>query len=92
MTVVCEPCQASRPVGESQTPTLKDIQRYLRSIGAVFIGHGKGDHEKWKLRDGTVVILNAARRHRKEVDFASLKALAEALGLNITQLAKAISG
>ena len=79
------------PVAEFPTPSLNSVRRYLRSIGAVQLPGGKGDHEKWRLSDGTVIILNAAKRNRKDLDFGSLKSIAKALGKDIAEMTEAIN-
>ena len=71
---------------EFPQPSLNDVRRYLRSIGAQPVGPGRGDHEKWKLPNGALIVLNSAKRQRKELDFASLKSLAASLGLTPFEL------
>jgi len=72
--------------GEAWVPTLKDFKRYLKYKGFHCERPGKGDHEIWQATDGRHVAVNASHRDKKHVDIASVRQLAEFMGVSFGDL------
>ena len=70
-----------------QTPRLKDVERYIRSVGDID-EHAPGDHKRAKV-NGQLVQLNRAKKGNT-IDLASAKALARAMDIRVSDLIRVI--
>ena len=75
--------------GELPTPKLKEVLAFLRRHGFKRAA-GKGDHEKYTAPDGTLIVVNPAKRDSKHIDLGTAKQLAKYLGVNLYELHAAL--
>jgi predicted RNA binding protein YcfA (HicA-like mRNA interferase family) len=71
--------------GETPTPKVKDVIRYLSSLGYAK-SEGKGDHIKFKKESSPTIIINRDNSDKKHICLGSARTLANILELNLSEL------
>lgn len=81
---------ASGARAEAPTPKLKAVMKFLRARGFEKSSGGKGDHIKFKNKNGEMIILNPDNRDKQHLDLGCAKSLAKTFNMNLVQLYAAV--